>query len=260
MGCDQGIDLWLTTTNVVIRNNMIVPGAMNSMYITDGTGTQVCNNTVFSVFTTNNGAIIFNNSTGVTFKNNIVYGSLVQNGTVTIDTGNNIFLTRTNRLAAAAWFGDESMGDLHLKSDTCAPVNAGISLAGVSDDWDGVQRTGPYDIGADEYAVGNGILPQGDLGAAGLVVSQASPNPFNPATRVRYSISESMQGKLFSIKVHAASGVVIKTLASGIVLSGTHDVVWDGTDNVSHPVASGIYWIVVQCGAAQKSVRAVLWK
>ncbi|MBD3163096.1 MAG: S8 family serine peptidase [Candidatus Eisenbacteria bacterium] len=75
-------------------------------------------------------------------------------------------------------------------------------------------------------------------GGAGLHVA---PNPFNPATIVRYTAR--VEGPLL-VTVHDAGGAHVKTLVraerAGI---GEQAVVWDGTNDEGREVASGTYFV-----------------
>ncbi len=66
-----------------------------------------------------------------------------------------------------------------------------------------------------------------------LVVENVHPNPFNPATKISYSLLKA--GKI-NLSVYNLSGQLIKTLAEGWKAEGSHDVIFDGSS-----LASGIY-------------------
>lgn len=61
----------------------------------------------------------------------------------------------------------------------------------------------------------------------------AYPNPFNPITRIRYSLDE---GSTISLSVYDIHGRLIKTIANGFRESGEHEEIFDGKE-----LASGIY-------------------
>jgi flagellar hook assembly protein FlgD len=71
-----------------------------------------------------------------------------------------------------------------------------------------------------------------------LVLEQNAPNPFNPATTIRFSVPEASKVQLV---ICAVNGQVIRTLVNGPVQSGRHEVVWDGRDTSGREVASGVY-------------------
>jgi len=76
------------------------------------------------------------------------------------------------------------------------------------------------------------------------------PNPFNPATSVKFAIDK--PGRI-ELEVFDILGRQVKTLASEFKLPGVYEVVWDSKDNVGQQVASGIYFVRLVSGG-QKSV------
>jgi hypothetical protein len=71
------------------------------------------------------------------------------------------------------------------------------------------------------------------------------PNPFNGTTTIRFELAESASVRLTVID---ASGRLVRTLVDRTVESGSHDIVWDGTDSGNRRVASGVYYARVQTG------------
>jgi hypothetical protein len=65
------------------------------------------------------------------------------------------------------------------------------------------------------------------------------PNPFNPSTTIRFSLPKLQQ---VSLEIVDVWGRHVRTLVDGRLLSGVHEVRWDGRDAASHAVASGIYF------------------
>ncbi|MCA9728175.1 MAG: hypothetical protein KC729_10860 [Candidatus Eisenbacteria bacterium] len=68
---------------------------------------------------------------------------------------------------------------------------------------------------------------------------QNSPNPFNPRTVLRFSLAQSGPVEL---SIFDVNGRKVRTLVSDTQDAGLHEVVWDGTDDAGHPVASGVFW------------------
>ena len=64
------------------------------------------------------------------------------------------------------------------------------------------------------------------------------PNPFNPSTNIRYSINLISD---VNITVYSILGQEISTLHSGVLESGYHSMVWNGTDRFGKSVGSGVY-------------------
>lgn len=76
---------------------------------------------------------------------------------------------------------------------------------------------------------------------AHAALSQNSPNPFNPTTRITYYVPEG-GAKPVSLVVYDVSGARVRTLVDDVRIPGRHVVTWDGRDNSGTPVASGIYF------------------
>lgn len=68
---------------------------------------------------------------------------------------------------------------------------------------------------------------------------QNFPNPFNPATSIKFDLSVS---GTISLSVFDAKGHLIKNLADGNFTAGSHSTLWDGKDLYGSSVPSGIYF------------------
>src|SRR2546428_14174430 len=143
INCARGIAYGLQIagfdhTGGIIRNNMIFRAVRQSgdvgIAVADSPNTQVLNNTIFLSGTY--GTPIeyrFAGSTGVVVKNNLLDGIVWQRDGA---TG-----TEQNNLAASAdMFVNAAAGDLHLVSSATSAIDHGLSLANVTDDWDGQLR------------------------------------------------------------------------------------------------------------------------
>ncbi len=65
------------------------------------------------------------------------------------------------------------------------------------------------------------------------------PNPFNPATRVVFTLRARARADL---RIHDAAGRLVRVLAEGVREPGRHEVLWDGRDAAGRHVASGVYY------------------
>ncbi|RMH79868.1 MAG: hypothetical protein D6681_18880 [Calditrichaeota bacterium] len=83
-----------------------------------------------------------------------------------------------------------------------------------------------------------GVKPLPEPGAQGFVLYPNYPNPFNPATHLRFRVSEFGFAEL---KIYDLLGREVATLLSQRVSPGSYEVPWDGTDKAGKPVPSGIY-------------------
>jgi hypothetical protein len=88
-------------------------------------------------------------------------------------------------------------------------------------------------------------------------LSEAYPNPFNPSTSLKFNIPETEN---VTIKVYDLLGREVKTLLNENLHGGEHQLIWDGTDNNSNRVSSGIYFINMASGEFNKSIKIILIK
>lgn len=79
----------------------------------------------------------------------------------------------------------------------------------------------------------DGTLP------SNVSLQQNSPNPFNAATQIEYSLEHDAQVQL---SVYNILGQHIASLVTGFQPAGFHTVVWDARDASGHEVPSGIYF------------------
>ena len=76
------------------------------------------------------------------------------------------------------------------------------------------------------------------------------PNPFNPETWIPYQLSESAE---VTVRIYSVGGSLIRTLVlgqmpAGIYQSRSRAAYWDGRNDVSESVASGIYFYTFTAG------------
>ena len=73
---------------------------------------------------------------------------------------------------------------------------------------------------------------------SGLMLTDNYPNPFNPATQIRFNL-EAPENVI--LEILSIDGQKIKTLINRTLSAGRHQVAWDGTDINGGNVSSGIY-------------------
>jgi len=73
----------------------------------------------------------------------------------------------------------------------------------------------------------------------------ASPNPFNPATTIAFTIPEYGPATL---TVYNLAGQKVRTLLDTPMSAGSHTIVWDGTDGTGRSVAAGVYLTRLMAG------------
>jgi len=67
----------------------------------------------------------------------------------------------------------------------------------------------------------------------------AVPNPFNPQTRLGFSLPAAQSIRL---RVYDLQGRLVRELAGGLYPAGSHEVDWNGRDQAGRSVASGTYF------------------
>ena len=89
-------------------------------------------------------------------------------------------------------------------------------------------------------------------------LTQNYPNPFNPQTTIRFALPKS---STVSVKIFNISGKLVKTLVKNRKYnSGTHSLVWKGTNEKGLAVSSGIYFYRLKTENVTKVKRMVLLK
>lgn len=165
--CDRGICDGLlgpglaTNDGNIIRNNFIYhsnnahPFADVQLAQENATNAQIHHNTVFAAHSFPWAAEHRYTTSGSLWRNNLLNKAIqARDGSAaSVDSSN-----KTN--AQASWFVNLVAGDLHLSSSIAGIVDAGVVLAGVTDDFDGTARPqgSGYDIGADEYVIAGSPL------------------------------------------------------------------------------------------------------
>jgi hypothetical protein len=112
------------------------------------------------------------------------------------------------------------------------------------------------------YSLRNDATPTGagdPTRAPHSALAQNVPNPFNPQTVIRYTIST--RGHV-QLKVYNASGHLVRVLVDGVRASRTtpYDAVWDGRDDAGTTVASGVYFYQLAAPGIVQTKKMVLLK
>ncbi len=69
-------------------------------------------------------------------------------------------------------------------------------------------------------------------------LSQNSPNPFNPSTKIAFSLERQ---SAVSLDIFNIQGKRVKTLVQDMLPPGPHEFIWDGMTSTGQQAASGIY-------------------
>jgi len=88
-------------------------------------------------------------------------------------------------------------------------------------------------------------------------LAQNEPNPFNPVTTIKFTLSNPAQAR---IQIFEASGRLVRTLSNEPMVAGAHAVEWNGLDDSGKPVGSGVYFYRLKAGAFEQSRRMTILK
>lgn len=90
-----------------------------------------------------------------------------------------------------------------------------------------------------------------------LTLGQNVPNPFNPQTMIEFSLPTRATAQL---TIHDLRGRLVRTLRSGSMEAGSHQVMFDGTADDGRRLASGVYVYRLRAGGETQVRRLSLVK
>jgi len=93
-------------------------------------------------------------------------------------------------------------------------------------------------------------LQKTDILPSRLSLEQNFPNPFNPATRIRFTLPKAGTVRLI---VSNLRGQHVRTLLNRMVTSGSHELLFDGSD-----LPSGVYFYTLQSGKTRITRKMLL--
>lgn len=86
---------------------------------------------------------------------------------------------------------------------------------------------------------------------------QNHPNPFNPSTRIIFSLPAEQEARLV---IYNLKGQKLKTLADGVFPRGQSRLDWNGCDEQGRALPSGIYFYILESGCESQKRKMVLLK
>jgi hypothetical protein len=84
---------------------------------------------------------------------------------------------------------------------------------------------------------------------------QNAPNPFNPVTSIRYSLTSAGRA---TIRVYGVGGALVRTLVDRHHAAGIYAVRWDGKDDQGRKLSSGVYFYKLETAAGANDARKLL--
>ncbi len=91
-----------------------------------------------------------------------------------------------------------------------------------------------------------------------LAISQNFPNPFNPVTKIAYTVPSGAER--VELTILDLSGRVVRSLVDETLPPGPALAVWDGKDDDGHRLASGVYFAKVSAGSESAFTKMTLLK
>ena len=93
---------------------------------------------------------------------------------------------------------------------------------------------------------------------ADCVLHPCYPNPFNPATTIRFDLAAATRVRLV---VHDMAGRAVRSLVDGETIgAGRHELVWDGRDGAGRVLPAGVYFCRLDAAGRAVTRRMVLVK
>jgi hypothetical protein len=86
-------------------------------------------------------------------------------------------------------------------------------------------------------------------------LDHACPNPFGPSTIISFTVDATGRARAC---VYDLTGRLVKTLLDEDVEAGSRQLSWDGTGQGGATVASGVYFVRVECPGFSATRKLVL--
>ena len=130
-------------------------------------------------------------------------------------------------------------------------------------DLDPAAGGGFYQVTALDFAGNESEPAQANVASATPVAGRvfalqpAAPNPFNPSTRLSFTLSE---GGPVRLEIYDISGRLVRILVDEVRPAGEYEVRWAGRSDGGRPVASGTYFARLQSQGRQDLQTLMLVK
>ncbi|MEN8007066.1 MAG: serine hydrolase [Candidatus Krumholzibacteriota bacterium] len=92
---------------------------------------------------------------------------------------------------------------------------------------------------------------------ADMMMQQIYPNPFNPSTRLVFSLERPQR---VTLAVYDTAGRRVAVLADGQFQPGSHEEMWNGRDETGRLVPAGVYFARLKAGERVESMKMALIK
>jgi len=92
---------------------------------------------------------------------------------------------------------------------------------------------------------------------AAFVLNGAYPNPFNPMTKISFNLPAEART---TVEVLDVRGRLVRTLHTGVLAEGAHELTWNGRDDSNQVVAAGLYLARLRTEGYEATVKMTLAK
>jgi choice-of-anchor B domain-containing protein len=99
--------------------------------------------------------------------------------------------------------------------------------------------------------------PSGAAPKPAFTLAQNAPNPFNPSTRIAFTLAHRDR---VTLAIYDVTGRRVRRLVAGTLAAGRHEAIWDGRDDAGRALASGVYFCRMAAGTRVETRRMVLVK
>jgi hypothetical protein len=100
-------------------------------------------------------------------------------------------------------------------------------------------------------------ITDADIVPVKYALMQNYPNPFNPTTTISFNLPEKAN---VSLKIYNVAGQLVRTLTDQSWDAGSHEIKWNGTNDLGSSVASGVYFYKIETSSFQSTKKMVLLK
>lgn len=149
--------------------------------------------------------------------------------------------------SAGSWYARDRAYDLslepafidipHTAGTLTVVFRMGAVSGGAAQNWQGGMDES-WAIDNLKVSLGGGASPA-DLPVAGAALLGNTPNPFNPSTRIRFTLPAG--GADVELSLYDLSGRRVRRLAAGALAGGLHEVTWDGRADDGQAAPGGVY-------------------